>query len=156
MLNLYRFAWEGDRICLHDCMDGVWVRCSPSLLTQPIQLSDAKKCISAACHIALLPAKMACCSQNLSPLSNGIDISGPRNPVNICGMLSSQGYKSKHASSLRWQVVDKEAGADCKRVLKAASTSRARSAILKQRFQEGAVDEVSFLGASLTDPSVYC
>ncbi len=45
-------------------------------------------------------------------------------------------------------MVDKEAGADCKRVLKAASTSRARSAALKQRFQGGAVDEVSFLGAA--------
>ncbi|EIE22579.1 hypothetical protein COCSUDRAFT_66290 [Coccomyxa subellipsoidea C-169] len=47
------------------------------------------------------------------------------------------------------KVVDKEAGADCKRVLKAASTSRARSAALKQRFQGGAVDEVSFLGPEL-------
>jgi hypothetical protein len=150
-------------------MDGVWVGYFPSLATQPIQLS--KKCISAACHIAHLPAKVASCSQNLSSSSNGIDISGPWKPLDICGMLSSQGYKNKLALSLRWrcvgsglsgvaacmvQVVDKEAGADCKRVLKAASTSRARSAILKQRFQEGAVDEVSFLGASLTDPSVYC
>ena len=46
------------------------------------------------------------------------------------------------------KVVDKEAGADCNRVLKSASTSRARSAALKQRFQGGAVDEVSFLGAA--------
>jgi len=52
------------------------------------------------------------------------------------------------------QVVDKEAGADCKRVLKAASTSRARSAAVKQRFQQGSIDEVSFLGAPRSHPCI--
>lgn len=42
--------------------------------------------------------------------------------------------------------MDKAAGVDCKFVLQAAANSRARSAALKQRFQEGAVDEVSILG----------
>ena len=44
------------------------------------------------------------------------------------------------------QVADKEAGVDCKRILKAAATSRSTSAALKQRFQEGSIDEISFLG----------
>ncbi|BDA45841.1 hypothetical protein COCOBI_07-6280 [Coccomyxa sp. Obi] len=47
------------------------------------------------------------------------------------------------------KVLDKAAGVDCKFVLQAAANSRARSAAPKQRFQEGAVDEVSILGPEL-------
>ncbi len=49
--------------------------------------------------------------------------------------------------------MDKAAGVDCKSVLQAAANSRARSAAPKQRFQEGAVDEVSILGEC--HPSVF-
>ena len=47
------------------------------------------------------------------------------------------------------QVADREAGADCKRILKAAASSRSASAAVKQRFREGSIDEVSFLGGLL-------
>ena len=43
------------------------------------------------------------------------------------------------------QVVDKDAGADCKRMLKAAFSNRAGSLAVKPRFQQGSVDEISFL-----------
>lgn len=55
------------------------------------------------------------------------------------------------------QVVDKEAGADCKRVLKAASSNRSRSSAVKQRFQEGSIDEISFLGKDVSSlHSPFC
>ena len=47
------------------------------------------------------------------------------------------------------QVADREAGVDCKRILKAAASSRSTSAAVKQRFREGSIDEVSFLGGLL-------
>ena len=47
------------------------------------------------------------------------------------------------------QVADREAGVDCKRILKAAASSRSASATVKQRFREGSIDEVSFLGGYL-------
>ena len=47
------------------------------------------------------------------------------------------------------QVADKETGADCKRILRAAADSRSTSVAVKQRFREGSIDEVSFLGGLL-------
>jgi len=44
------------------------------------------------------------------------------------------------------QVADKEAGVDCKRILKRATSGKNASAALKHRFQEGSIDEISFLG----------
>lgn len=44
-------------------------------------------------------------------------------------------------------MVDKEAGADRKRMLRTLSTkSAAGAAAAKARFQQGSVDEISFLG----------
>lgn len=47
------------------------------------------------------------------------------------------------------QVADREAGVDCKRILRSAASSKNTSAALKQRFQEGSIDEISFFGGSL-------
>ena len=37
---------------------------------------------------------------------------------------------------------------DCKRILKSAASSKSMPAALKQRFQEGSIDEISFFGES--------
>lgn len=64
-------------------------------------------------------------------------------------LLLSSGAMRKPEPEHAKQVADRETGADCKRILKAAADSRSTSGAVKQRFREGSIDEVSFLGGSL-------
>ena len=63
-------------------------------------------------------------------------------------LLSSSAVRKPEPEHAK-QVADKETGADCKRILKAAADSKSTSVAVKQRFREGSIDEVSFLGGLL-------
>lgn len=68
------------------------------------------------------------------------------------GMLDGSTAPRIHStatnSGLFWaQVVDKEAGADRKRMLRTLSSQQRAGSCARARFEQGSVDEISFLGA---------